>query len=317
MYETVLVADRGFLAVRVLRSCQRLGVKALTLVQPGDESAPHAQAADEPVPFAPVDPEELAPALIEAAQVSGAQAIHPGGSIPRWSAALAEAIRTAGIDWLGPDELPAAARLTDGDVGVTLVDGRVVDGWRWRARDSGRPSVAESVTPDAALVATAEQAAAGARWPVVSMSAGTQSGALLAVRPALAGVDRLVEARTGIDLVAHQLRTGCGDAPEPASEPRGYALAVALFARPGQPAGAVAGWQPPQVEDVVVDTWLAQGREASSWPGDPLVALTAAGSDRGQALDRLRKAVDQLRLDTPDTGLSAVRALLRDASMVG
>lgn len=313
MYETVLVADRGFLAVRVLRSCQRLGIKSLTLVQPGDESAPHAHAADESVPFAPVDADELPAALIEAAQVGGAQAIHPGGSVPRQSATLAAAIRSAGIEWLGPDEFPTGL-LRDGDVGVTLVDGRVVDGWQWLGRDSGRPSMAESVTPDAALVALAERAA-GAGGPVVSMAAS--AGVLVAVRPALAGVDRLVEARTGADLVAHQLRRGSGDDTESITETRGHALSMALFAAPDHPSGVVTGWQPPHVEGVVIDTWLADGREATVWPADPLVTLTATGTDRMAAWHRLRDAVDQLGLDTPDVNLSAARALLRDGSVVG
>lgn len=323
MYETVLVADRGFLAARVLRSCQRLGIKSLTLVQPGDESAPHAQAADEAVPFAPVDTDELPAALIEAARVSGAQAIHPGGTLPRRSAELAEAIRSAGIDWLGPDDVTDTGRLTDGDVGVTLtdgdvgvtlVDGRVVDGWRWLARDSGRPSMAESVTPDPALVALAERAAAG-RGPVVSVAAS--AGLLVAVRPALAGVDRLVEARTGIDLVAHQLRTGSGDDYEPVAEPVGHALSLALFAATDHRQGVVTGWRPPQVEGVVIDSWLAEGREAASWPADPLLTLTATGTDRTTAWARLREAADQLRLDTPDVDLSVVRAILRDDSVCG
>ncbi|MBA3251910.1 MAG: hypothetical protein H0T66_16765 [Geodermatophilaceae bacterium] len=313
MYETVLVADRGFLAVRVIRSCQRLGVKAVTLVLPGDEAAPHAHAADEAVPFGAVGPDALAAALLEAAQVTGAQAIHPGGSLPVQAAELAESIRAAGLDWLGPDVRPDSRRLSDGDVGVTLVDGLVVDGWRWLARAGGRPMMAESVAPGAGLVALA-QAAADPRWPVASVSANGALDHVVAVRPALAGVDRLVEARTGLDLVARQLGA---ERDQPIGPPAGYAVSLALFARPDEPPSVVRGWQVADVDRVVVDTMLADGRELTVWPRDPVAVLTAVGADRAEALDRLRAAVDGLTVRTPDLGLEYARALVRDRSVVG
>lgn len=311
MYETVLVADRGFLAVRVVRSCQRLGIKAVALVRPGDEAAPHVHAADEAVPFAAVESAELAPALIEAAQVTGAQAIHPGGSLPVNAAELAGAIRHAGLDWIGPDVRPDSGRLSDGDVGVTLVDGRVVDGWRWLARGAAGPVMAESAAPDRALVELA-QGAVDARWPVASVSATAGLDRVVAVRPALAGVDRLVEARTGVDLVARQL-----GADQPIGAPAGYAVSLAIFAPPNEAAGLVRGWQATEVEGVVLDTVLADGRELTSWPRDPLAVLTAAGMDRAEALDRLRTAVGGLAIEAPDLHLAAARALLQDGSVVG
>lgn len=313
MYETVLVADRGFLAVRVIRSCQRLGVKAVTLVLPGDEAAPHAHAADEAVPFAAVGSGDLAAALVEAAQVTGAQAIHPGGSLPVQAAELAASIRAAGLDWLGPDAQPDARRLSDGDVGVTLVDGLVVDGWRWLARAPGQPAMAESVAPDAGLVELAE-AAGDPRWPVASVSANAALDRVVAVRPALAGVDRLVEVRTGLDLVARQLGA---QRDLPIGSPTGYAVSLGLFARSDEPPGVVRGWQAPPVDKVVVDTMLADGRELAAWPRDPVAVLTASGADRAEALDRLRTAVDGLRVRIPEVALSSVRALVRDDSVVG
>lgn len=313
MYETVLVVDRGFLAARVVRSCQRLGVKAVALVRPGDEASPHAQVADETVPFAPVDSAELAAALVEAAQVSGAQAVHPGGGLPVDSAAVEQALRAAGVDWLGPSVAPDTGRLSEGEHGVTLVAGQVADGWRWLGRSDGRPVLAVAEAPSAALVERAV-AAVQPRWPVVSVADGGGLGGRLAVRPALSGVDRLVEARTGVDLVARQLGAERG---EPVGEPRGYAVALALFAAPDTPPGEVHGWQVGDVEGVVIDTMLADGREVTTWPRDPLATLTAGGESRALALDRLRAALEGVRVDTPELDLAAVRALLRDLAVVG
>lgn len=332
MYETVLIADRGFLAVRVIHSCQQAGIKAVVLVRPGDETAPYVHAADEAVPFAAPRPVEagsadggwadLGAALVEAAQVSGAQAVHPGGSLPVRVHDLADIVRAAGLAWLGPVTDAALGRLSDGEVGVTLVAGRVADGWRWLVRGSERPSMAVSWTPPPGLVALAESVVDG-RWQVASLAArgGPASDAtepwpperIVALRPALAGVDRLVEARTGVDLVARQLGVDDG-LPVPAAT--GYAVSLALFARPGEPAGAVSGWSPPEVDAVVVDTVLDEGREFASWSGDPLATLTARGADAEQAWAALRAAVDGLELQTPDVGLAAVRAMVHAPPVV-
>lgn len=317
MYETVLVADRGFLAARVVRSCQRLGIKAVTLVRPGDEASPHAQAADETVPFLPVERADLAAALVEAAQVSGAQAVHPGGALPVDSATVEQALRAVGVEWLGPSAVPQTGRLSEGEHGLTLVDGRPADGWRWLDRPAGRPEgrpvLAVAEAPPAALVEQAT-ALAASDWPVVSMARGGALGDRLAIRPALSGVDRLVEARTGVDLVARQVGADDG---ETVAEPRGYAVTLALFAPPDAPPGVVRGWQVSEVEGVVVDSMLADGRDVAAWPRDPLVTLTAGGESRNLTLDRLRAALEGLTVLTPELDLAGVRALVRDIAVVG
>lgn len=311
IYETVLVTDRGFLAGRVIRGCQRQGARVVALVGPGDEAAPHAQAADETVPFAAVESDALAAAWLEAAEVAGAQAIHPGAGLPVQAGELAAAIRAAGLDWLGPDQEPAAGRLSDGAQGATLVAGAVVDGWRWLVHRRGRPAMAESVGLGGSAVGLVE-GAVDAAWPVASVALSADGSRVIAVRRALAGVDRLVEARTGIDLVARQLGV-----VEPVTAPRGHAMSVAVFAADAEPAGTVRGWQHTTVDGVLLDTALADGRHYDSWPGDPLILLTAAGSVRSEALRRLTAALDGLDVRTPALDLAGVRALLRHPAVVG
>ena len=106
---TLLVANRGEIAVRIFATCRRLGLRAAAVVGPGDEEALHARVADVAVPVASyLD----AGALVAAAREAKAQLVHPGYGFLAESAAFAEAIVEAGLVWIGP---PAEALRRGGD----------------------------------------------------------------------------------------------------------------------------------------------------------------------------------------------------------
>jgi len=105
MFERVLIANRGEIALRILRACRTLGIGAVVAYSEADRDSLAAQLADEAICIGPADARRSylsASALISAAIVTGCDAIHPGYGFLSEDAGFAEAVAAHGITFIGP-----------------------------------------------------------------------------------------------------------------------------------------------------------------------------------------------------------------------
>jgi acetyl/propionyl-CoA carboxylase alpha subunit len=135
-FSRILVANRGEIAIRVIRACRELGISPIAVHSDADVDALHVRAADrsERIGPPPASQSYLSiEAILQAARRSGAQAIHPGYGFLSENAAFAEAVETAGLVFIGPpaSALEAlgnklAARRSAAAAGVPIVPGTTV-----------------------------------------------------------------------------------------------------------------------------------------------------------------------------------------------
>ena len=171
MFKKVLIANRGEIALRVIVACRELGIKTVAVYSEADENSLHVRFADEDVCIGPprsADSYLNVPAIISAAEITGADAIHPGYGFLSESAYLAEVCEACHIRFIGPDPhvirllgdkararramkkagvpiLPGSDGPVDGeDQALKVGEGHRLsrhhqgDGWRRRTRDARR-----------------------------------------------------------------------------------------------------------------------------------------------------------------------------------
>ncbi len=115
MFEKVLIANRGEIALRILRACHELGIEVVAVHSSADTQLKHVRLADESVCIGPPAAAQSylnIPSIIAAAEVTGADAIHPGYGFLAENADFAERIESSGFVFIGP---PASAIQTMGD----------------------------------------------------------------------------------------------------------------------------------------------------------------------------------------------------------
>ena len=133
MFKKVLIANRGEIALRVIRACRELGIQTVAVYSEADRESLHVRFADDDVCIGPASARDSylrIPRLIAAAEITGADAIHPGYGFLAENAEFAETCAASNITFIGPtaDQIrvmgdKAAARRTMMEVGVPVVPG--------------------------------------------------------------------------------------------------------------------------------------------------------------------------------------------------
>jgi acetyl-CoA carboxylase biotin carboxylase subunit len=165
MFEKVLIANRGEIALRIHRACREMGIKTVAVHSTADENAMHVRLADESVCIGPPPARDSylnIPAILSAAAITGADAIHPGLGFLSENARFAAMVEEHGIAWIGPTPEhiqmmgdKVVAKRTAIELGIPVVPGSA-------------GAVAE--------IAEAEAEARRVGWPVLIKAAGGGGG---------------------------------------------------------------------------------------------------------------------------------------------
>src|SRR6478672_4065155 len=133
MFKKVLIANRGEIALRVIRACRELGIQTVAVYSEADRESLHVRFADDDVCIGPAPARDSylkIPRIIAAAEIAGADAIHPGYGFLAENAEFAEICAASNITFIGPtaDQIrvmgdKAAARKAMTAVGVPIVPG--------------------------------------------------------------------------------------------------------------------------------------------------------------------------------------------------
>ena len=195
--QKLLIANRGEIAVRILRAARELGLRTVAVYSTADREAPHTQLADEAFHLGPPEPAQSyldIPRILEAARACGADALHPGYGFLSENAAFAEACEQAGLTFVGPSA--AAIR----DMGSKIVSKRI-------AERAGVPVIPSFQAPDAASLAReAPQAAERLGYPVLVKAAAGGGGKGMRV------VEHASELPAALEAGAREAQQAFGDA---------------------------------------------------------------------------------------------------------
>jgi 3-methylcrotonyl-CoA carboxylase alpha subunit len=133
MLASVLIANRGEIACRIIRTARAMGLRTVAVYSDADQAALHVQLADDAVRLGPASAAESylnVDALLHAIRVSGAESVHPGYGFLAENADFAQAVEAAGATWIGPPPTAiramgskAAAKARMAEAGVPLVPG--------------------------------------------------------------------------------------------------------------------------------------------------------------------------------------------------
>ena len=134
MFKKVLIANRGEIAVRIIRACRELGIHTVAVYSTADRNALHAQIADEAVCIGPAPSKDSylnVRAIISACEITGADAIHPGFGFLSENPSFARMCEKCGITFIGPraesiemlgDKAQAKETMKEAGVDVDIVE---------------------------------------------------------------------------------------------------------------------------------------------------------------------------------------------------
>jgi acetyl/propionyl-CoA carboxylase alpha subunit len=363
MFHKVLIANRGEIAVRVIRACRDLGIIPAVVYSEADRASLHVRLADEAYPLGPASTAESylnIDKVIEAAKAAHADAIHPGHGFLSENPNLAAACIDAGIAWIGPsaesmrlmskrdnlrsllhqDGIPLAPGTFQPLTKDTcIIRPRFIEIQVLADRHANAMHVGER---EISLVLSYQTLLAESPSPLLNETLRRQLGemAIRIVRIAqfentgtvqfimdaeknfyfldmafsITPEHALTEAVTDLDLVCEQFRIAFGEPltlRQDQIRMHGWAVESHIYAQdPASSSGVICGLQEPQGPGMRVDSGIYQGWEVSYNNNPPLAKLITFGTDRIQAIARMRRAVREYRIEGIQTTLPLFAEIL-------
>jgi acetyl-CoA carboxylase, biotin carboxylase subunit len=179
MFHKILIANRGEIAVRIIRACKELGIASVAVYSEADREAMHTRLADQAVCIGPPPSSQSylnIPAIMAAAEITDAEAIHPGYGFLAENAEFADIVQESGYNWIGPS--PESMRIMGDKVAA-----------KNKMREAGVPLVPGSAGA-VHDIAEAKKIAQEAGFPVIikaSAGGGGRGMKVVHSEPALAG----------------------------------------------------------------------------------------------------------------------------------
>src|SRR5216683_2834381 len=336
MFDKILIANRGEIALRVLRACKELGIPTVAVHSTADADAMHVRLADESVCIGPPPARDSylnIPALLAACEITGADAVHPGYGFLSENARFAEILAEHNVHFIGPK--PEHIRLM-GDKIEVLGDGngRAIHlGERDCSLQRRHQKLLEE-GPSPALNAAERddigEKVADAMRSLHYLGAGTveflhQDGQFyfIEMNTRIQVEHPVTEMITDIDLVLEQIRVAAG--AELLLEQKdvrfhGHAIECRINAenpvsfRPSP--GRILHYHTPGGLGIRVDSAAYQGYEIPPYYDSLVGKLIVHGKTRTECLMRLKRALDEFVIDGIDTTLPLFRALVREQDIV-
>src|SRR5438034_552784 len=312
MFEKILIANRGEIALRIQRACREMGIRTVVVYSEADTEAKYVKLADESVCIGP--PPATAsylniPSIISAAEVTDAEAIHPGYGFLSENADFAEKVERSGFVFIGPR--PENIRLMGDKVSA-----------KQAMTKAGVPTVPGS---DGALPEDAKEIVRVAR-KIGYRGAGTfeflyEEGEFyfIEMNTRIQVEHPVTEMITGVDLVQEQIHIAASEKLRLRQKDvhlRGHAIECRINAedpyRFTPSPGKITSYHPPGGPGTRVDSHVYQGYSVPPNYDSMIGKVIAYGANRDQAIGRMRVALSEMVVEGIQTNIPLHREMLND-----
>src|SRR2546427_545380 len=333
MFQKILVANRGEIALRVICACKELGISTVAVYSEADRNSLHVRFADEAVCIGPARSSESylnIPQVISAAEITNVDAIHPGYGFLSENANFAKVCEASEITFIGPKpeiiEMMGEkdrARREVKTAGLPTIPGSagVVEGDQKLVEESPSPALDAKRRRElgAKVVRALEKIGYTNAGTVEFLMDGDGSLYFIEMNTRIQVEHPVTELVTGVDLIKAQIRIAAGEKMEDATGaiiPSGHAIECRINAEDPvtfvPSAGRITTFQAPGGTGVRVDSAAYADAIIPPYYDSMIAKLIVKGRDRTEAIGRMKRALEMFVIEGIKTSIPLHRRILAD-----